>query len=141
MQHALMTSIIIKCFERLVKAHISSSLPTCLNPLQFAYRSNRSTEDAISLGLLSSLEHLHIKDTSVRLLLIDYSFAFNTIIPSRLISKLRDLGLGSSPCNWILSFLTHRPQSVKIERKEENMAPIYIIGTGTERVKSIKFLG
>eukprot|EP00061_Rhincodon_typus_P009795 g33572.t1 len=30
------TSIIVKCFERLVMAHINSSLPTCLDPLQFA---------------------------------------------------------------------------------------------------------
>eukprot|EP00061_Rhincodon_typus_P009457 g32987.t1 len=33
-----LTSIIMKCFERLVMAHINSSLPACLEPLQFAYR-------------------------------------------------------------------------------------------------------
>eukprot|EP00061_Rhincodon_typus_P013245 g39499.t1 len=52
------TSIIVKCFERLVMAYINFSLPTCLDPLQFVYRCNRSTEDAISLALHSSLEHL-----------------------------------------------------------------------------------
>eukprot|EP00061_Rhincodon_typus_P015148 g42667.t1 len=30
-----LTSIIMKCFERLVMAHTNSSLPTCLDPLQF----------------------------------------------------------------------------------------------------------
>eukprot|EP00061_Rhincodon_typus_P007151 g28544.t1 len=80
----------MKCFERLVMAHINSSLPTCLESLQFPYRRNRSTDDAIPLGLHSSLEHLDNKDTYTRLLLIDYSSTFNTIIPSRLISKLRD---------------------------------------------------
>eukprot|EP00061_Rhincodon_typus_P009097 g32308.t1 len=108
------TLIIMKCFERLVMVHINSSLPTRFDPLQFAYRCNRSTEDAISLALHSSLEYLDNKDTHIRLLLIDYSSAFNTIIPSRLISKLRDLGLSSTLCNWILSFLIHRPQSVRI---------------------------
>eukprot|EP00061_Rhincodon_typus_P003690 g20723.t1 len=58
----------MKCFKRLVMAHINSSLPTCLNPLQFAYRHNRSTEDAISLALHSSLEHLDNKDTYIRFL-------------------------------------------------------------------------
>eukprot|EP00061_Rhincodon_typus_P013670 g40192.t1 len=77
MQCALMTttltSIIMKCFERLVMGHTNCSLPACLDPLQFAYQHNRSTQDAISLALYSSLEHLDNKDTYIRLLLIDYS--------------------------------------------------------------------
>jgi hypothetical protein len=36
-----LTSVIMKCLERLVKA----SMPGTLDPLQFAYRSNRSMED------------------------------------------------------------------------------------------------
>eukprot|EP00061_Rhincodon_typus_P004904 g23700.t1 len=104
----------MKCFERLVMAHINSSLPSCLDPLQFAYRCNRSTVDAMSLALHSSLEPLDNTDTFVRLLLINYSSAFNTIIPSNLISKLYDLGLSSALCNWVLSFLTHWLQSVRI---------------------------
>ncbi len=50
-----LTSIVMKVFERLVKSHISSSIPVTLDPLQFAYRSNRSTDDAISHILHSSL--------------------------------------------------------------------------------------
>jgi hypothetical protein len=30
---------------------------------------------------------------------------FNTIVPSKLITKLRPLGLNTSLCNWILNFL------------------------------------
>eukprot|EP00061_Rhincodon_typus_P014304 g41245.t1 len=48
---------------------------------------DRSTADAISLVLLSFPEHLVNKDTSIRLLFIDYSSAFNTIIPNKFISK------------------------------------------------------
>eukprot|EP00061_Rhincodon_typus_P008527 g31217.t1 len=57
-----LTSIIMKCFKRLVMAHITSSLPTCLDSLQFAYQHTRSAADAISLVLHSSLEHLDNKD-------------------------------------------------------------------------------
>jgi hypothetical protein len=46
-----LTSIIMKCFERLVKDHITSTLPDTLDPLQFAYRCNRSTDDAIAITL------------------------------------------------------------------------------------------
>eukprot|EP00061_Rhincodon_typus_P006851 g27911.t1 len=42
-----LTSIIMQCFERLVIAHISSSLPTCLDPLQFSYRRNSKTKELI----------------------------------------------------------------------------------------------
>ncbi|KAI4884806.1 hypothetical protein NFI96_003751, partial [Prochilodus magdalenae] len=42
------------------------------------------------------------------------SSAFNTIVPSRLDIKLRDLGLNSSLCSWILNFLTDRRQVVKL---------------------------
>ncbi|KAK3508804.1 hypothetical protein QTP70_008631 [Hemibagrus guttatus] len=40
--------------------------------------------------------------------------AFNTIIPQHLTEKLSLLGINISLCNWILDFLTGRPQSVRI---------------------------
>ncbi|KAI3364573.1 hypothetical protein L3Q82_011361 [Scortum barcoo] len=40
--------------------------------------------------------------------------AFNTIVPSKLVTKLRDLGLNSALCDWILNFLTGRPQAVRM---------------------------
>jgi hypothetical protein len=46
------------------------------------------------------------------MLFIDYSSAFNTIGPSKLITKVRTLGLNTSFYNWILDFLTGRPQVV-----------------------------
>ena len=48
------------------------------------------------------------------MLSIDYSSAFNTIVPSKLITKLRILGLNTSLCNWILDFLTGCPKVVRV---------------------------
>ncbi|KAI4888337.1 hypothetical protein NFI96_027462, partial [Prochilodus magdalenae] len=93
---------------------ICSSLPATLDPMQFAYRQKRSTDDAIALTLHTALSHLDKKNTYVRMLFVDYSSAFNTIVPSRLDIKLRDLGLNSSLCSWILNFLTDRRQVVKL---------------------------
>ncbi|KAK3567313.1 hypothetical protein QTP86_018048, partial [Hemibagrus guttatus] len=39
--------------------------------------------------------------------------AFNTILPYKLMDKLRDLGLPHSTCMWIYSFLTGRSQRVR----------------------------
>jgi len=64
----------------------------------------------------------------VRMLFIDYSSAFNTIIPSRLVSKLVDLGLSTSLCKWIFHFLTGRPQVVRIG---DRTSSTLITNTGT----------
>ncbi len=110
-----LTSIVMKVFERLVRSHICSSIPVTLDPLQFAYHPNISTEDAISHVLHSSLTHIDSNNGNyLRLLFIDYNSAFNTIVPIKLASKLTDLGLNSSFCDWIQDFLTGRPQVVKV---------------------------
>ncbi len=116
-----LTSIVMKVFERLVKSHISSSIPVTLDPLQFAYRSNRSTDDAISHILHSSLTHIDSSNGNyARLLFIDYSSAFNTIVPIKLTNKLSDLGLNTTLCDWIQDFLTGRPQVVKLGQYTSN---------------------
>ncbi len=104
----------VHCFERLVMQHIKSVLPPSLDPFQFAYRSNRSTDDAIATALHPALTHLDKKDSYVRMLFIDFCSAFNTIIPQQLTHKLAQLGLNTSLCNWLLDFLTGRPQAVRV---------------------------
>uniref|UniRef100_A0A3Q3G1R3 Reverse transcriptase domain-containing protein n=1 Tax=Labrus bergylta TaxID=56723 RepID=A0A3Q3G1R3_9LABR len=108
-----LTPIIMKCFERLVLAHLKNCLPPTLDPFQFAYRSNRSTEDAVSTALHSVLTHLDNNNTYARMLFVDFSSAFNSVIPSKLNTKLGDLGFNSSLRHWIMDFLTNRPQYVR----------------------------
>ncbi|KAK1803647.1 hypothetical protein P4O66_020754, partial [Electrophorus voltai] len=110
-----LTSVVMKCFEKLVRDFITSSLPASMDPLQFAYRHNRSTDDAIAHLLHTTLTHLDEgRGNYVKMLFVDYSSAFNTIIPSLLTTKLGDLGLHTSLCDWISNFLTDRPQSVRV---------------------------
>ena len=87
------TSVIMKCFERLVKEHITSTRPDTLDPVQFAYHPNRSTDDAIAMTLHTALSHLDKRTTYVRMLFIDNSSAFNTMVPSKLLIKLETQGL------------------------------------------------
>ncbi len=122
-----LTPIFSKCFEKLVRDYICSVLPTSLDPLQFAYRSNRSTDDAIAFTLHTALSHLENKNTSVRMLFVDYSSAFNTIVPATLVAKLQTLGLNRSLCSWILDFLTGRSQVV---RMGNNTSSPLILNTG-----------
>uniref|UniRef100_A0A669BIH3 Reverse transcriptase domain-containing protein n=1 Tax=Oreochromis niloticus TaxID=8128 RepID=A0A669BIH3_ORENI len=112
-----LTPIITKCLEQLVLAHFKSCLPPTLDPHQFAYRQNRSTEDAVSIALHSVLSHLDNNNTYARMLFIDFSSAFNTIHPSQLIRKLTDLGISSLICKWLLDYLTNRPQHVRLDNR------------------------
>ncbi len=122
-----LTSIVMKVFERLVKNHICSSIPDSLDPLQFANLPNRSTDDAISHVLHSSLTNIDSKNGNcVRLLFIDYRSAFNTIVPIKLSFKLTDLGLNSSLHDWIQDFLTGRPQVVKVGKFTSNSITLNI---------------
>ncbi|XP_059823332.1 uncharacterized protein LOC132392857 [Hypanus sabinus] len=106
-------STVMKCFERLVLARISSCLSKDLDPLQFAFACchNRSTADAISLALL---DHQDNSNTYIGLLVLDHSLTFNNIISSVLVNKLQNLGLCSFLFNSILDFRIGKTQTVHI---------------------------
>ncbi len=106
--------------------YIWSVLPASLDPLQFEYRTKRSTDDAIAFTLHTALSHLENKNTNVRMLFVDYSSAFNTM-PATLVAKLQTLGLNRSLCSWILDFLTGRSQVV---RMGNNTSSPLILNTG-----------
>jgi hypothetical protein len=48
------------------------------------------------------------------MMFIDYSSAFNVIVLSKHIVKLEALGLNRALSNWVLDFLTGRPQVVNV---------------------------
>ena len=57
-QPVALTSVVMKCFEKLVRSHIMSFHPPTFDSHQFAYRANRSTEDALATILHAALTHL-----------------------------------------------------------------------------------
>ena len=58
-------SVAMKCFERLVMAYINTIILENLDPLQFTYHPNRSTDGAIALH--TALSHLDKRNTYVRM--------------------------------------------------------------------------
>ncbi len=72
--------------------------------------------DAVNMGLHVILQHLDRPGTYVRNLFVDFSSAFNMIIPSLLQPKLTQLSVPTSVCQWITSFLTDRQQLVRLEK-------------------------
>ena len=111
-----LTSIPMKVCERLFKKYLSGYVEDYVDPLQFAYRSNRSCTDAI-LVMLEKLYHHCDRarfGNSVRITFFDFSSALNTIQPHLLIQKLLDHDIPGSLLAWILNYLTDRSQYVRI---------------------------
>ena len=69
-----------------------------------AYRAGRSVDDAVSLLMHNVLQHLDSPRKYARIIFIDFSSAFNTIVPSLLHQKLLKLYLDPLLCKWILIF-------------------------------------
>ncbi|KAK3518521.1 hypothetical protein QTP70_001509 [Hemibagrus guttatus] len=108
-------SYVLKTYQDMQSQTVWS--PLAKDPLQFAYHPNRSTDDAISHLLHTSLTHLDIRNGNyVKMRFVNYSSAFKTIIPSTFTTKLEYLGLSPSMCQWISNFLTGRPQAVRMGR-------------------------
>ena len=93
-----LTSVVMKSFERLVLAHLKSITDPLLDPMQFAYRVNRSVDDAVNMALHFTLQHLDSPASYARILFVDFSSAFNIIISALLQEKLSQLNVPDSTC-------------------------------------------
>ena len=76
--------------------HSDTSIPDKLNNFYARFKASNTetcmrapTVDAISIALHTALSHLDKRNTYVRMLFIDYSSAFNTLVPTKVITKLR----------------------------------------------------
>ena len=108
-----LTSLVMKCLERVLLRRISTETSQFQDRHQFAYRRHRSTEDAILTRVHNAHKHLDTPRTSARILFLDFSSAFNTTQPYILLQKLRAMLVNPSR-KWILDFLANRKQWVKI---------------------------
>ena len=123
-----LTSVVMKSFERLVLPHLKAITVPLLDPRQFAYRANRSVDDAVNMALHYTLQHLDSPGTYARILFVDFSSAFNTILPALLQVRLSQLHVPDSTCRWITDFLSDRKQRVKLGK---HLSESQTISTGS----------
>ena len=109
-----LTSVPMKCAERIILRKVKTFFNPFQDPYQFAYRAGRSVDDAIALFLDNVYKHLDKPKSYCRILFVDFSSAFNTIKPNMLLSKLKNFGINSHIISWIGSFLSNRTQYVKL---------------------------
>ena len=107
-----LTSVVMKCFEKVVLSRLVPRIQPHADPLQFAYKKDRGTDDATLTLLHHAFTHLDHKRSFVRILFIDFSSAFNTIQPHGLAHKLTLAGVSAKLVLWIVNFLVERTQKV-----------------------------
>ena len=98
-----------------------------IDPLQFAYLRNRSTEDAINYFTNCVGTHIDKGKCYARCLFIDYSSAFNTIQPHIMLECLERYNVPHAMQLWILDFLSSRRQYV---RTSNGISSIIEVNTG-----------
>ena len=86
----------MKVCERVFLCKLEKLVKDYLDPLQFAYRKNRNTDDAVLYSLENIYSHLEKTGSTVRLMFFTFSSAFNTIQPHLLVQKLLNMRLQSS---------------------------------------------
>ena len=109
-----LTSIAFKCVEKIIMRQLRAETAGQQDPLQFAYKQNRNTEDAVLTLLHHLYEHLDRQKSYARILFMDFSSAFNTIQPHLMVKKLLAMSVNPALIKWLFSFLTGRTQRVRV---------------------------
>ncbi|KAI5103505.1 gastrula zinc finger protein XlCGF28.1-like [Silurus meridionalis] len=104
--NSALTHIVMKCFDKTGSESLHCGPTTYTRP----------TPVCLS-ALHSALTHLDENNTYIKMLFIEFRSAFNTVLLTVLITKLRDLGICTSTCRWILDFLANRPQFVRLDKR------------------------
>ena len=109
-----LTSIVMKCFERLIMQNLLPSVSSLIDNLQFAYQPKKSVNDAVLTLVHMIAQHTDKLGHYARVSFIDFSSAFNTIKVHIMIEKLRQVDVKPSLILWITDFLSNRTQQVKV---------------------------
>ncbi len=82
------------------------------DPLQFVYKRNRDTDDAVLTLLNTVTKHLTNPKGYARILFVDFSSAFNSMKTHLLLKRLVDLNINQGLVLWIRNIIYCRPQRV-----------------------------
>ena len=120
-----LTPILSKTLEHFVAEWIMSQIRHLVDRKQFGSLAGLSTTHAL---LLSFFHHLNgttdQPDQCVRVLLLDFSKAFDKIDHHILIKKMEEMAIDPFLIAWVKQFLTGRKQRVKIGKYTSSFEPV-----------------
>ena len=109
-----LTSVVMKCFERIVLKKLLQPIKELIDPYQFAYQQTKSVQDAVLVLAHLLFKHTDEAKSYVRALFVDFSSAFNTMQTHILVRKLRSMEVKPSMILWVIDFLQNRVQRVRV---------------------------
>ena len=109
-----LTSVVLKLTEKAILSRLQSLVTLPHDPLQFAYKPNRSTLDAVSTLVHYISKSLNSSVKSVRCVFLDYSSAFDSVSRSSLLFKLESFGTPRQLLSWLSDYFTERTQCTKL---------------------------
>jgi hypothetical protein len=112
-----LTSVISKVCEKFVYERIASQINLALPQFQYGFRENRSTTDALidaEFAITAALEKCQHGPKKVAVVSFDVSKAFDSVVHSKLLKHLKDIGLPIYILRWLHSFLVGRRQCIKV---------------------------
>ena len=74
-----LTSVAMKCLEKLMLKKLNNHMRPLLDPYQFAYQAKLGIEDAILVFTNNIKSHLGRPNNYFRVLLVDFSSGFNIL--------------------------------------------------------------
>ena len=112
---------ISKILEKIIHKQIYNFLEknALLNDLQFGFRKNRSTIDAVTTFLGQLIKSKENEDYAMGIC-IDLSKAFDTINHDILLYKLNKIGIRGKAKDWLENYLKNRVQYVRIYDERSN---------------------
>ena len=101
-----------------------------LNNTQHGFRSGCSRLSAL-LDVFDDLMHMLSSDTTVDMIYLDFSKAFDKVDHGVLLHKLKDLGITGKLGIWFFQFLTNRTHYVRIQGGISKDSPVLRHSPGT----------
>ena len=106
-----MSKLVEKCLKTRLMNYLTDF--NLINPVQFGFQANVSTQDAI-LHVIEKIYSNLDKKVSTMAVFIDFSKSFDTINIPIALKKLESYGIRGVPLMLIASYLSNRQQAVKI---------------------------
>jgi len=117
------TPVLLKVLESCLLKTLKPQLDESADVNQYAYKSNRSTLDAIATLFHNTSYSLDKGAKIVKCVFLDYSAAFNTIPRSQVLEKLKNLGAPGWTTKWLSDYFTGRTQYVSSGRQVSASIP------------------
>ena len=122
-----LASIAFNCLQKILLPRLMESVDIFGDRNQFAYKKGVSCVDAVLLLIHEIVSSLNSNETTMsKVLFLDFSSAFNTVLPNMLLKDLSVFIDESWFLNWLSHFLTGWTRQIKLDNGLSEKSDIHV---------------